>query len=367
MEVDFFSFNYCPEALRHEWMNSLRKTIDDGIFIGGQTVLNFEKAWADFTESRYAIGVSNGLDGLVLALRSLNLKNGDNVAVPAHTFIATWNAIISVGATPIGVDVDKNGLLDLEEFSKIYEEVQAIIPVHMHGATVNMKALSDICQRRADKPIHIIEDASQAHGALLPDGNQIGRFSDLVVYSLYPTKNLGGLGDAGVITTNRKELNDRIRSLSNYGQTKGNKYLHSELGYNNRLDPIHASVLSHNLTRLTEWNNNRRELGNLYISELVDSIEILQLDRQDSVRHHFCVLTPDRDNLQRYLLDRGIKTEIHYPRVAGIEANHFLGRVSKFPNSEKIANETLSLPLSQWHNLDQVQYVASQVKAWARR
>ena len=367
MDIEFFSFKYAPLELKENWRDSVTKVIGEGILIGGRFVEDFENSWSNFTESNYSIGVSNGLDGLVLALRALNIRRGDVVAVPAHTFIATWNAIISVGATPIGVDIDKSGLMDLDEFTKIHNKVQAIIPVHMHGATVNMKALSDICLRKADKPIHIIEDASQAHGALLPDGNQIGRFSDLVVYSLYPTKNLGGLGDAGVITTNRKELNDRIRSLSNYGQTKGNKYLHSELGYNNRLDPIHASVLSHNLTRLTEWNNNRRELGNLYISELVDSIEILQLDRQDSVRHHFCVLTPDRDNLQRYLLDRGIKTEIHYPRVAGIEANHFLGRDSKFPNSEKIANETLSLPLSQWHNLDQVQYVASQVKAWARR
>lgn len=367
MKVDFSPFSYTPDEVKSQWLKNFAQVVDGGNFIGGKWLEEFENAWAKFSGSSYSNGVSNGLDGLVLALRALDIRRGDVIAVPAHTFIATWNAVISVGATPIGIDVDEDGLMDLEEFARLKSKIRAVIPVHMHGATVNMKKLSEICLSREGNRIHIIEDASQAHGSLLPDGSKLGSYSDLVVYSLYPTKNLGALGDAGIITANKKELSDRIQSLSNYGQSKNNKYQHSQLGYNNRLDPIQASVLSHNLTRLTEWNNKRRELGNLYISELVDSIEILQLDRQDSVRHHFCVLTPDRDDLQRYLLDRGIKTEIHYPRVAGIEANHFLGRDSKFPNSEKIANETLSLPLSQWHNLDQVQYVASQVKAWARR
>jgi len=367
MEVEFFSFRYCPETLRRSWMESLRKAVDDGIFIGGQTVINFEKAWADFTKSQDAIGVSNGLDGLALALRSLKVEKGDFVAVPAHTFIATWNAIISVGATPIGVDVDKNGLMDLDEFAKLHQKVKAVIPVHMHGATVDMAKLHEICSSQSNRKIHIVEDASQAHGSRSPDGSQLGKFSDLVVYSLYPTKNLGALGDAGVVTTNEKELSDRIRSLCNYGQSKDNKYFHSELGYNNRLDPIQASVLKVNLTKVSDWNSKRIQLSNIYISELKNSINILQSNRGDSVRHHFCVLTPDRDELRRYLLDRGVKTEIHYPRVAGIEANHFLGRDQTFPNSEKIAQETLSLPLSQWHSEEQIQYVASQVKAWTRR
>ena len=367
LNVDFSPFSYTPKELKAEWLHEIAQVVDGGMFIGGNGLFEFEDAWSKYTGSSYSVGVSNGLDGLVLALRSLNVHHGDIVAVPAHTFIATWNAIISVGATPIGVDVDENGLMDLAEFTKIYKKVKAVIPVHMHGATVDMAKLNEICSSQSSKKIYVVEDASQAHGSRSPDGSQLGKFSDLVVYSLYPTKNLGALGDAGVVTTDKKQLADRIRSLSNYGQSKDNKYFHSELGYNNRLDPIQASVLKVNLSKISDWNNKRIELSNIYLSELSDSIDILQINRRDSVRHHFCVLTPDRDDLQRYLISRGIKTEIHYPRVAGIEANYFLGTDMRFPNSEKIANETLSLPLSQWHNSNQVQYVASQVKAWTRR
>lgn len=367
MNVDFSPFSYTPNELKAEWLEGVAKVVDGGNFIGGKWLFEFEDAWSKYTSSSFSVGVSNGLDGLVLALRALNIHNGDLVAVPAHTFIATWNAVISVGATPIGVDVDENGLLDLEEFNRIHYRVKAVIPVHMHGATVDMTRLREICSKGVSKErVKIVEDASQAHGALSPDGSQLGKFSDLVVYSLYPTKNLGALGDAGIITTNDKELSDRIRSLSNYGQAKNDKYSHNELGYNNRLDPLQASILMTNLGMLAKWNKKRIELSNVYISELDNSIEILQINRRDSVRHHFCVITPGRDQLRRYLLDRGIKTEIHYPRVAGIEANLFLGKNQEFPNSEKIAQKTLSLPLSQWHNLEQIQYVASQVKAWSR-
>jgi dTDP-4-amino-4,6-dideoxygalactose transaminase len=366
--VEYFSFNYTPTELRAEWSRKIAEVINNGVLIGGKSVQNFEKSWADFTNSSHAIGVSNGLDGLVLALRSLDIGRGDYVAVPAHTFIATWTAVISVGATPIGVDVDDDGLMDLEQFHLIAPKVQAVIPVHMHGSTVDMNLLHQICMDvNLVTPIRIVEDASQAHGALNRDGSKLGKYSDLVVYSLYPTKNLGALGDAGVITTNNKELQEKLRVLSNYGSSRENKYIHEVLGYNNRLDPIQAAVLKTNLEMLPSWNMTRLQLSSHYMTELSGTIEILQKTRTDSVRHHFCVLTNEREDLKKYLLSKEIGTEIHYPRVAGIEALNFLNEKSNFPKSEDIARRTLSLPLSQWHTFEQISYVTSEIKKWAER
>jgi dTDP-4-amino-4,6-dideoxygalactose transaminase len=364
LDVEFFSFSYAPLELRNQWIEKVSRVIqEEGVFIGGKNVIEFENDWANTSDSKFAIGVSNGFDGLCLALRSLGVEKGWRVAVPAHTFIATWNAVISVGATPIGVDVDDDGLLDLEQFHLISPKVQAVIPVHMHGSTVDMYLLHQICtDTNLVSPIRIVEDASQAHGALNRDRSKIGKYSDAVVYSLYPTKNLGALGDAGIVTTNSKTLQEKIRSLSNYGSSKESKYNHEVLGYNNRLDPIQATILIENLKMLDAWNGVRKELSDLYITELSGIFNILQASRLDSVRHHLCILTPNRDRLKEFLALKGIKTEIHYPNVAGIEALRFLDRKVKFPKSEEIASTTLSLPLSQWHNIEQVSYVISQIK-----
>jgi dTDP-4-amino-4,6-dideoxygalactose transaminase len=257
--------------------------------------------------------------------------------------------------------------MDLEQFHLIAPRVQAVIPVHMHGSTVDMNLMHQICtDTNLVSPIRIVEDASQAHGALNRDGSGLAKYSDAVVYSLYPTKNLGALGDAGIVTTNSQMLQEKIRSLSNYGSSKESKYSHEVLGFNNRLDPIQAVVLSENLKLLNEWNIARRELSNIYISELSGILNILQTSRLDSVRHHLCVLTPNREELKKFLMSAGIKTEIHYPNVAGIEALRFLGRGARFPKSEQIAKNTLSLPLSQWHNTEQISYVISQIKTWIK-
>ena len=368
MKVEFSGFSYLPINLKEIWKRQVERVIDSGVFIGGDEVKCFEEQWSKLCGSSFAIGVSNGFDGLVLALRSLGIGAGTRVAVPAHTFIATWNSIIAVGAIPVGVDVDKDGLIDLNCLADMAQELDAVIPVHMHGGVVDMPKLYEICSNQSlSTPIRIVEDASQSHGALNPDGSKLGKYSDLVVYSLYPTKNLGALGDAGVITTNSKEIEGKLRSLSNYGSTLQDKYSHQYLGYNNRLDPIQASVLRINTEMLSQWNIRRKELSELYIGELSEIIEILQVSHSDSVRHHLCVLTPDRDALRRYLLEREVKTEIHYPKVAGLEALSFLNQKSSFPNSEYIAKRTLSLPLSPWHNSEQVLYVIDQIKTWVKR
>jgi dTDP-4-amino-4,6-dideoxygalactose transaminase len=365
MKVDFFSFSYSDPDLRSEWKALLSSVIDEGTFIGGIHLKDFEESWARFTGSKFAVGVSNGLDGLTLGLRALGIGAGDYVAVPAHTFIATWSSIIAVGANPIGIDVDDAGLMNLDHLRIVAKSIKAVIPVHMHGSVVEMSKLYKICNDSAlSSPIRIIEDASQAHGARSPDGNRLGKFSDLVVYSLYPTKNLGALGDAGVITTDLVEIENRIRSLSNYGSHKNNKYLHEHMGYNNRLDSIQASILRKNLEYLESWNLKRKQLSSIYIRELSGAFTILQESRSESVRHHFCILTPERDRLREFLATKGISTEIHYPYVAGTEAMQFIGQNVKFPNAERLAKTTLSLPISQWHNESQIDYVIATLKQW---
>jgi dTDP-4-amino-4,6-dideoxygalactose transaminase len=368
MEVEFSGISRLPEEIKEVWIDRIASVMDSGTYIGGRPVESFEESWAKTCKAQFAIGVSNGFDGLVLALKALGIGAGHRIAIPAHTFIATWNAAIAVGATPIGVDIDRDGLLDLEKFHEIAPEVDVVIPVHMHGCAVDMSAIQRICKdSRLKSPIKIIEDASQAHGAVSPDGSALGKYSDMVVYSLYPTKNLGGIGDCGVITTNKVDFHDRLKLLRNYGSASGDKYLHLELGFNSRLDTIQAAVLEENLKLLPSWNSRRRLLSELYIKELLGWIEVLQSSRSDSVRHHLCVLTPRRDDLRKFLFSKGVGTEIHYPNVAGTEASRFLKLEARFPRSEVLASQTLSLPLSQWHTEEQINYVAFQIKSWMNR
>jgi len=233
---------------------------------------------------------------------------------------------------------------------------------------VNMLALNNLCKeiQKSDE-IFLIEDASQAHGALNKDGTNLGTYSHAVVYSLYPTKNLGALGDAGIITTNDRSLGKKIRTMANYGSRQRNKYIHEIIGFNNRLDPIQASVLEANLQLLPTWNSARKYLSDFYISELANSIEILQETRGDSVRHHFCILHKNRDDLLHYLRERGIGTDIHYPRLAANEIEILTGQDKKnYPVAERIANSTLSLPISQWHSEMQISYVVSQMLTWLK-
>ena len=238
--IPFFSFDLAPDEIRLKWKAAINKVVDEGIFIGGNEVEQFENNWADLTNSKFAIGVGNGYDGLVLALKALGVGPGDRVVVPAHTFIATWTSVAAVGAIPIAVDVDSHGLLDVNLLEMIEEKVAAVIPVHLHGSLADMRGVTDWARRNNAK---VVEDASQAHG-FNQDKNPGYVPGDISVYSLYPTKNLGALGDAGVITTNDEQLAMELKSLRNYGSKIGNKYEYESMGINSRLDPIQAAILN---------------------------------------------------------------------------------------------------------------------------
>jgi dTDP-4-amino-4,6-dideoxygalactose transaminase len=353
--IDFFSFKNVPPALKETWLNSITRVVDSGRFIGGPIVEEFENSWAQYLSVNHAIGVNNGFDAIKVALHVLGIGQGDFVAVPAHTFIATWLAVESVGATPIGIDCTESGLIDLNQLEMSGVEFSAVIPVHMHGQMVNM---SRLMQWAKNKGVVVVEDCAQAHGAEY-EGKKAGTWGDIGAFSFYPTKNLGAFGDAGAIVTDNTELALKLRSYINYGSSQGDKYTYNMRGINSRLDPIQAAVLLVNLENLDEWNIARIRIAERYKKGLIrTTIKILPFEK-NSVYHHFIILSANRDAVIKELMDRGISTEVHYPRSAS-ENFHKLNTSSNsitFKCAESLARQTLSLPISPWISEKEIDYI----------
>lgn len=352
--VPFFSFHDAPSELRAEWDDAAKRVISSGRFIGGKVVETFEDEWADYLGVKHAIGVGNGYDALYIALRVLGVGPGDLVAVPAHTFIATWLAVHAVGATPVGVDCDSRGLIDLDLLEALPRKLKAVIPVHMHGLMVDMKRLT---QWATKTEVLVVEDCAQAHGAQI-DGKFAGTWGDIGAFSFYPTKNLGALGDSGAVVTNSDPLASALKSFGNYGSVLGNKYSYSSFGVNSRLDPIQASFLSINLKYLDQWNESRRAIAKTYIGELEKlAVPPLQPD-PTSVFHHFAVLVKDRQGAMKALHEESIGTEIHYPQSASADFASISGEAKPdYPVSDLISRHILSLPISPWMQVSQIDSV----------
>lgn len=356
MRVDFFNFEYAPRELKDSWNEACRHTIEAGTFIGGNSVSEFENRFSRMVGTNFAVGVSNGYDGLELSLIALGVGKGQKVAVPAHTFIATWNAVISTGGIPIGVDVDDQGQIDINAFSELIKihNIVCVIPVHMHGHLGDLKTLRDICSERG---IFIVEDASQAHMGV-SDGLTAGSVGDIGVFSLYPTKNLGALGDAGVAVTNSAELATRLRRLSNYGSSEKSKYHHLELGFNRRLDALQARILCVNLEYIDVWNSHRKNIALRY-ANYFDTLGVEYIrGSTGSVWHHFCIFSKSRERLRSFLKEQGVGTEIHYPYLAAHEAENFIKmKKGHYPMAERFACSILSLPISPFHTIPMIDSV----------
>lgn len=360
-KVDFFSFKDAPDTLRKEWEVATRKVIDSGQFIGGPYVSKFETEWANFLGVNHAIGVGNGYDAIVVALKILGIGEGDLVAVPSHTFVATWLAVGAVGATPVGVDCNASGLMDVDLLRSHKSKFSAVIPVHMHGQMVDMPKLVAWSNETGVK---VIEDCAQAHGARI-NGKLAGAWGHFGAFSFYPTKNLGALGDAGSLVTNDEKLASDARSYVNYGSVPGNKYEYQFNGINSRLDPIQAAILSVNLTYLDSWNTKRKNIAEKYLNSFqplgVRTLPIVM----DSVFHHFIVESESRDMTRKLLGMDGIATEIHYPESAQISFNKFdKTSVSEEPSHAfKLSKKTLSLPISPWMTEESVEKVIRAISA----
>jgi len=344
-KIPFLDLSAATSELGCDIHSAIDRVVNSGRYILGPEVESFEKDWASYCDSDYCIGVGNGLDSLVLGLRALDVGNGDEVIVPAHTFIATWLAVVAVGATPIPVDANYDTLnIDVSAItSVITAKTKAIIPVHLYGQPADLDEITKIAKIHG---LYIIEDAAQAHGAFWSN-KRIGQHGDLVCWSFYPGKNLGALGDAGAITTSNSALAKKLMMLRNYGAEE--KYRNEVIGLNSRLDPIQAAVLSVKLAYLNEWTERRQKIALRYCEAFTELDLILTTidPRSLPVWHLFTIRHHSRDALQNALSSRGIETLIHYP-IAPHHQNAFsdIGfAFDAFPVANEAANTLLSLPM----------------------
>lgn len=355
MRIDYTDFKRMHKPIEKELMECYQQVFDSQWFIQGKKLEAFEKEYAEYCGTKYCVGVGNGLDALRLILQACDIGEGDEVIVPSNTFIATVLAISYVGAKPVFVEPDINTLLInpklIEE--KITSKTKAIMVVHLYGRMVDMETVMDIGKKHNLK---VFEDSAQAHG-VSRNGIKAGAWGDAGAFSFYPGKNLGALGDAGAVTTNDKELADKVRALGNYGSRI--KYKHEYKGVNSRLDELQAAFLSVKLKSLDKWTDERKAIADKYYKGIENSRITLPEYTEENVYHIFPVLSDDRDSLQKYLEEKGIHTLIHYPTAIHLQDAYKdmkLGRGS-YPLAEKICDTELSIPLYPGMTDEEIQYV----------
>jgi dTDP-4-amino-4,6-dideoxygalactose transaminase len=341
------------DALELAW----KEATASSVFIGGPQVERFEDQWASYCGTRCALGVANGTDALQLTLRALGIGAGDEVIVPANSFIATAEAVVLAGATPRFVDVDPETLLATADTIApgITARTAAIVIVDLYG---NVPAMDAIARLAAGRGLALIEDAAQAHGSRWR-GARTGSFGVAGCFSFYPGKNLGAFGDAGAVVTDDEVLGERIRSLGNHGRLLGASHVHALLGTNSRLDALQAAVLSAKLPRLDEWNRARRSAAAAYRHLLDPTVRTVRIDQDvESCFHQFVVRVPGRDLVQDALARRGIQTNIHYRIPCHLQGPYRQFAAGALPTVERAAGEILSLPLFPHITQRQIQHAA---------
>lgn len=343
--------------LDQEIRSAFDRVFESSWYIEGKEDEAFEKAFAKYCETEYCVGCGNGLDALMLSLRTLGIGAGDEVIVPSNTYIATALAVTYVGATPIFVEPDiRTFNIDpakIEE--KISEKTKAIMPVHLYGQPCDMDPILAIAKKYQ---LYIVEDCAQAHGALYK-GRKIGSFGDAAGFSFYPGKNLGALGDAGATVTNNKQIAEKLRALGNYGSDY--KYHHIYQGVNSRLDEMQAAFLSAKLPHLDKMNENRRYIAKRYLEGIKNSEIILPyvLEGTEPVWHIFGIRCQRRSELEKYLAEKGVGTNKHYPIPMHLQECYRDLRIPKgaLPIAEEISETQLSLPLYYGMKEEEIQYV----------
>lgn len=338
-----------------------RNVLDGGQFVLGQQLERFEEEFARYCQTTYCVGVSSGLDALRLTLIALQLPPGSEVIVPAHTYIATWLAVVQAGLKPVPVEPDPDTYnIDPERVADaISPQSRALLVVHLYGRLAQMDKLQTLARQHK---LYLIEDAAQAHGARFR-GKRAGSFGAAAAFSFYPSKNLGALGDGGAITTNDAALAARLRRLRNYGAVQ--KYRYQEQGYNARLDELQAAFLRIKLARLDEINTHKRRLAALYRKGLHERFSCTTSHPDfEEVHHIFPIRHPRRDDLKNRLMEYGIGTGIHYP-VPPHRQPAFEAMALTLPITEALHATELSLPISYIHSENDIQYVLAVLNALA--
>ena len=344
MRVPFLDLKRQYEQIADELKKPMQDVIDRCAFAGGPFTEKFELAFARYCEADYAVGVNSGTSALHLAMLALGIGPGDEVIMPANTFIATVWAPSYVGAKPVFVDCDQSWNIDTELIeAAITPRTKAIVGVHLYGQPCNISAIKELCDQHN---LAFVEDAAQAHGATFK-GKRVGAFGDLACFSFYPGKNLGAYGEGGAITTNKLQFRNHLNRLRNHGSDE--RYYHLELGFNMRMDGMQAAVLAVKLAHLDAWNQKRRSVAKFYMENIVNKTIQLPVLSGDSVSvfHLFVVTAEDREDFRSYLSDRTIDTGLHYPVPCHLQkAYHHLGhKRGAFPQSEYLADHCVSLPM----------------------
>jgi dTDP-4-amino-4,6-dideoxygalactose transaminase len=351
------------EPLKGEILSAISDVLDGMNLFLGENVYHLERDFARFCQAKHAVGVGSGTDGLYLALRACGIGHGDEVITAPNTFFATVEAIIMAGATPVFVDIEPDTYTidaNLIE-AAITPRTRAIIPVHLYGHPANMRPIMSLARRHG---LRVIEDACQAHGAEY-DGHRTGSLGDAAVFSFYYSKNLGAYGEGGMIVTNDRDIATKLQMLRNHGSPE--RYRHTLVGVNSRLDEIQAAILRLKLDYLEQWNMKRRSLALEYARRLTEVGEVVLPIEQHSARHVFhlfVIQVPRRDQVQQWLSRHGIETGIHYPLPVHLqEACSYLGyKRGAFPHAEAAADHILSLPMHPDLTIDDVAYVCQTLK-----
>ncbi|OGS22582.1 MAG: hypothetical protein A2252_03115 [Elusimicrobia bacterium RIFOXYA2_FULL_39_19] len=374
MKVDLVNLKRQHEEIKTEVEKAIAKVIENTSFILGEDVTLFEKEFAAYCGTKYAIGVDNGTSALELSLLALNVGRGDKVLVPAFTFIATATAVCYTGATPVFVDVEEGtgninaGLI--EAYLKKDKTIKAILPVHIYGNASNMDEILKIAGKYNVK---VVEDACQAHGTLYKNtaGSWVkaGSMGETGCFSFYPAKNLGAYGDGGMVTTNNEELYKKIRLLRDCGRSE--KYLHNIIGFTKRLDTIQAAVLRIKLKQLDKYNENRRNNVKMY-KDAIKAPEVSYLSNESysvPIYHQFIIKVSNRDGLMQHLSKNEIGAGIHYPIPLHLQpAFNFLGyKKGDLPVSEKLAENVLSLPNFPELKKEEILFIAENINTFYKK
>ena len=362
--VEYTSLLKNYELYKEEYEEVALRALRSGWYILGPELERFENSFASYLGVKHCIGVNSGTDALILAVRALEISEGDEVIVPAGTYIASVLGITENGATPVYVDSDSNTLLiDVKKIeAAITPRTKAILPVHLYGQACDMTSIMNIARKHN---LYVLEDCAQCHGAKW-NGVLTGTEGTLAAFSFYPTKPLGALGDAGAIVTNDDELADKVRMLRNYGSRV--KYHNESIGRNSRLDEVQAAVLGVGLKHIDETNEMRLKIANRYISEIKnEKVRLPLIDKNAThVFHLFPILVDDQKKFQEYMESCGIKTQVHYP-IPPYVAECYVSQGHSwedYPNAAYIARHEVSLPIYSGMPMEDVEKVIEAVNKY---
>lgn len=357
IRVPFVSFLPMEKELDSELRAAFERVYSASWYIGGKEDKKFEKEFAEYCEADFCVGTGNGLDALMLILKALDIGAGDEVIVPANTYIATALAVTYVGAIPVFVDPDiRTFNIDPYKIEQaITKKTKAVMPVHLYGQPCDMTLIMEIAGKHN---LYVVEDCAQAHGAIYK-GKKVGTFGIAAGFSFYPGKNLGALGDGGAVVTNDRKLAERVRALGNYGSDY--KYHHIYKGHNSRLDELQAAFLLAKLPHLDRMNEDRKRIADRYLKEIINPEIKLSyiLPETKPVWHVFGIRCKKRQELEEYLNENGIGTNKHYPIPVHLqECYKDIGyKKGNFPAAEEISDTELSLPMFYGMRENQIQYV----------